>query len=80
MEMRCSRRLLDILYKDHITNSEVKSRIFHRTSGCYEDILATIKRRKLQWYRHVTRSTGFSKTILQGTVSGGRRRDKQPNR
>ena len=31
------------------------------------------KRRKLQWYRHVSRSSGLAKIILQGTVKGGRR-------
>ena len=28
----------------------------------------------LQWYGHVSRSSGLAKTILQGTVKGGRRR------
>ena len=28
---------------------------------------------KLQWYVHVPRSSGLAKTILQGTVKGGRR-------
>ena len=32
-----------------------------------------VKRRKLQWYGHVSRSSGLAKTILQGTVKGGRR-------
>ena len=30
-----------------------------------------VKRRKLQWYGHVSRSSGLAKTILQGTVKGG---------
>ena len=29
--------------------------------------------RKVQWYGHVSRSSGLAKTILQGTVRGGRR-------
>ncbi len=29
-----------------------------------------MKRRKLKWYGHVTRSTGLAKAILQGTVQG----------
>ena len=36
-----------------------------------EDILAIVKRRKLQWYGHVSRSQGLTKTVLQGTVKGG---------
>ena len=29
-----------------------------------------VKRRKLQWYGHVSRSSGPAKTILKGTVKG----------
>ena len=32
--------------------------------------LTVVKRRKLQWYYHVSRSSGLDKTILQGTVKG----------
>ena len=44
--------------------------------GPYEDILATVKRRKLKWYGHVTRSDGLTKVILQGTFEGSRRRGR----
>ena len=37
-----------------------------------------VKRRKLQWYGHVPRSQSLvAKTILQGTVKGGRRQGRQ---
>ena len=36
-----------------------------------------VKRRKLQWYGHVSRLAGLAKTILQGTVKGGRRQGRQ---
>ena len=36
--------------------------------------------RKLQWYGHVSRSSGLAKTILQGTVKGGRRQGGQRRR
>ena len=39
-----------------------------------------VKRRKLQWYGHVLRSSGLTKTILQGTVKGGRRQGGQRKR
>ena len=39
-----------------------------------------VKRCKLQWYGHVTHSSGLAKTILQGTVKGGRRQGKQRKR
>ena len=55
-----------------ITNEEMKARIGNAI-GPYEDLLTAVKRRKLKWYGHVTRSSGLAKTILQGTVQGGRR-------
>ena len=72
-------KLLGISYRDHITNEEVKARIGNAI-GPYEDFLTSVKRRKLKWYGHVTRSSGLAKTILQGTVQGGRRRGKQRKR
>ena len=71
LEMRCFRKLLGISYRDHITNADVKARIGNAI-GPYEDLLTAVKRRKLKWYGHVTRSSGLAKTILQGTVQGGR--------
>ena len=79
LEMRCFRKLLGTSYRDHITNEEVKARIGNAI-GPYEDLLTSVKRRKLMWYGHVTRSSGLAKTILQGTVQGGRRRGRQRKR
>ena len=76
MEMRCYRKILSISYKDHVTNEEVRARI-QQAIGPHEDLLTIVKRRKLQWYGHVSRSSGPVKTILQGTVKGGRRQDRQ---
>ena len=61
LEMRCFRKLLGISYRDHITNEEVKARI-RNTIKPYENLTA-VKRRKLKWYGHVTRSSGLAKTI-----------------
>ena len=36
-----------------------------------------VKRSKLQWCGHYSRSPGLAKTILQGTVKGGRRQGRQ---
>ena len=74
--MRSFRRFLGISYKDHITNEEVRSRI----RKAYEELLSTIKRRKMKWYGHVTRASGLAKTVLQGAVWGGRRRGRQSER
>ena len=46
--------------------AELQSRIQATEMRCYRKI---VKRRKLQWYGHVSRSSGLAKTILQGTVS-----------
>ena len=79
MEMRCFCKILHISYKDHVTNWEVCAKI-QQAIGPHEDLLTVIKRRKLQWYGHVFRSSGLAKTILQGTVKGGRRQGRQRKR
>ena len=79
MEMRCYRMLLHISYKDHVTNEEVRAKI-QLAIGPHEDLLTIVKRRKLQWYGHVSRSSGLTKSILQGTVKGGRRQGRQRKR
>ena len=48
--------------------------------GPHEDLLMIVKSRKLQWYGHVSRSSGLAKTILQGTVKGGRRQSGKRKR
>ena len=74
--MRCFRKLIGISYRDHITNDTVRGRI-RQAIGPYDDILTKVKKRKLKWFGHVSRSAGLAKTILQGTVQGGRRRGRQ---
>ena len=76
MEMRCYRKILRISYKDHVTNEEVRTKIQQATER-HEDLLTIVKRHKLQWYGQVSRSSGLAKTILQGTVKGGRRQGRQ---
>ena len=79
MEIRCHRKILRISYKDRVTNEEVRAKV-QQAIGPHEDLLAIVKRRKLQWYGHVSRSSGLAKTILQGTVKGGRRQGRQRKR
>ena len=79
MEMRCYRKILHVSYKDHVTNEEVRAKI-QLAFGPQEDLMAIVKRRKLQWYGHVSRSSGLVKTILQGTVKGGKRQGRQRKR
>ena len=79
MEMRCYCKILHISYRDHVTNEEVCAKI-QQAIGLHKDLLMIIKRHKLQWYDHVSRSSGLAKTILQGTVKGGRRQGRQRKR
>ena len=78
-EMKCFRKHPGISYRDHITNEEVKTRIGNAIE-LYVDLLTSVKRCKLKWYGHVTRSSGLAKTILQGTVQGGRQRGRHRKR
>ena len=79
IEKRCYRRILHISYKDQVTNEEVRAKI-QQAIGSHEDLLTIVKSRKLQWYGHVSRSSGLAKTILQGTVKGGRTQGRQRER
>ena len=72
-EMRCYRRLLNISYKDHVTNEEVRRKI-QAAIGEYDELLTLVKKRQLRWFGHVSRSSGLAKTILQGTVKGKRKK------
>ena len=67
--------MIHISYKDHVTDEEVRAKI-QQAIGPHEDLLTIAKRRKLQWYGHVSRSSGLAKSILQGTEKGGGGQDK----
>ena len=75
--MRCYRRLLNISYKDHVTNEEVRRKI---QAAKYDKLLILVKKWKLRWFDHVSRSSGLAKTILQGAVKGKRKRGRQKKR
>ena len=77
--MKCYCKIICISYKDHVTNEEVCAKI-QQAIGLHEDHLTIVKRHKLQWYSHVSRSSGLAKTILQGTVKGGIRQGRQKKR
>ena len=66
MEMRCYRKILHISYKDHVTKEEVRAMI-QQAIGPHEDLLTIVK-------------SGLAKTILQGTMKGGRRQGRQQKR
>ena len=62
------RRLLRISCLEHETSHWVRNKIDFLVGP--QEHLATAKRRKLAWFRHVTRRNSFSKTILHGTLEG----------
>ena len=72
-------KILHILYEDNVNNEEVRAKI-QQALGPHEDLLTIVKRHKQKWYGHVSRSSGLAKTILQGTVKGGRRQGRQRKR
>ena len=72
MEMRCYCKILHISYKDHVTNEEVRAKI-QQAAGPHEVLLSIVKRRKLRWYGHVSRSSGLAKTILQRHSERGKK-------
>ena len=78
-EMSCHRRLLNSSYKDHVTNEEVRRKI-QAAIGEYDELLTLVKKRKLRWFGHVSKSSGLAKTILQGTVKGTGKRGRQKKR
>ena len=79
MEIRCYRKKQRISYKDHVTNEEFRAKI-KQAIGPHEDLLTIVKRRKLKWLGHVSRSSGLAETILQSTMKGGRRQGRQKKR
>ena len=64
-EMRCYRKIFGISFRDRITNEDVRNRV-RAAIGPHDDLLSIVKTRKLRWYGHVTRATGFANTIMQG--------------
>ena len=77
---------IEVLPQD--TTHLIQRPYYQRGSPCQDqqaigprrDLLTTVERRKLQWYGHVSRSSSLAKTILRGTVKGGRRQCRQRKR
>ena len=70
--MRRYRRLLKFSYKDLVTNEKVRRKI-QASMREYDELLTLVKKRKLRFFGHVSRSSGLAKTVLQGTVKRKRR-------
>ena len=75
-ENKCYRRMLGISWKDRKTNEFLQRGIKIR-AGQQENLLGIVKRRKLAWFGHISRQNSLAKTVLQGTLEGGRKRGSQ---
>ena len=72
---------LTLTYHKYWSNPESEvSRKIQAAIGEYDELLTLVKKRKLRWFGHVSRSSGLAKTILQGTVKGKRKRGRQKKR
>ena len=69
-ETKFMRKLLCISYLECKTNDWVRGKI-NFLMGPHKPVLATVKRWKLAWFRHVVYHDSLSKSILQGTLEGG---------
>ena len=65
---------MDISYKDHLMNEEVRN-IIQNPTGVHDDLLTMVKKLQLRWYGH--KSSGMVKTILQETVKDAREDDRR---
>ena len=64
--------ILRVSYKDHVTNEEVHAKI-QQAIGPHEDLLTIVRKRKQQWYGHVSRLSDLAKTILQRHSERGKK-------
>ena len=70
-EMWCFRKMLRIVWTDHVTNETVLNNIGEKRS-----IITVILKRKAQWIGHVIRHDCLLHTILEGAVAGENRRGR----
>ena len=77
-EKKCYRRILRIPYTADRTNENVKDEIVHQC-GNQETLLSIVKRRKIQWFGHVTRndnSLSLANITMHDRVPGKRGRGR----
>ena len=71
-ETKCLRKLLRISYLENETIDWMGSKITFLVDP-QELLLAAVGRRKLTRFGHVRRNGSLTKTVLRGTLEGGRR-------
>ena len=69
-------KILNISYKDDVTNEEARRKIQAATEEC-DEALTLVKKLKLRLFGHVSRSSGLAKRIPHGTVKVKGRRSRQ---
>ena len=77
-EMKRYRKILRIPYTARRTNENIKDEIVQKC-GKQETLLSIVKRRKIQWFGHVTRndiSLSLANIIMHGRVPGKRGRGR----
>ena len=73
LEMRCYKRLLNISYEDNVTSEDVCRKI-QAAKRKYVELLTLVKKWKPTWFGHISRSSGLTKSILQDTVKGKKKK------
>ena len=63
-------KLLCTSYLEYKTNDWARTSLNFFFVGSQESLLATVERRKLRWFKHVTRHDSLSNTIQRGTYMG----------
>ena len=71
-ENKCTRKILRIPYTKHVTNEEVRKVCLIGK----EELLRTVKRRKLKFFGHMARHNSLQKTVMEGRVAGRRGRGR----
>ena len=78
-EMRCYRRLLNISYKDHVTNEEVRRKI-QAAIREYDELLTLVRKKETKMVWLCFKVFCLAKKFLQGTVKGKRKRGRRKKR
>ena len=57
-------------------NEEARNRI-QNAIGVHDELLTMVKKRKLRWYGHISRSSGMAKTSLDSEMSKKERKTEE---
>ena len=74
-EMTCYRRALKIPWTAHRTNESILLEL-----GTQRELVMTVRKRKLQYFGHVTRANNICTHILEGRINGRRSRGRPRRR